>query len=212
MNRLGRTLLASALLGALSLIPHTRAFAGQPVDVSTLNPPPPAIYSCYATGSGTICRAHTSEVHGPMDTADEGGPLVCGTGANAFDIWDFGVVTDDRTRTYDRNGNLVQRVIHETWTDSMWFNPLNGASVPYTQNQVITDVFTTPGDASSAVETVRGENVYRAPGYGAVLLEVGRTVTGPDGSILFESGQHGILNYFNGDTSALDKLCAALGA
>ena len=48
---------------------------------------------------------------------------------------------------------------------------------------------------------------------GAVFLNAGRVVYAPDGSIEFQAGPQGFNDYFvNGNTAALDQLCAALGA
>ena len=46
---------------------------------------------------------------------------------------------------------------------------------------------------------------------GTVLIDVGRVVFAEaDGAVLFESGQHPIGDFFNGDPTALDPLCDAL--
>ena len=48
---------------------------------------------------------------------------------------------------------------------------------------------------------------------GAVLLNAGRTVTAPDGTIEFSAGQQDFIDAFvNGNIAVLDELCAALGA
>lgn len=212
MKKLRRTFLASALLGSLALVSHGQAFAGQSVNTSALNPPPPPVYSCMATGTETICRAVVNETYGPVDTATQGPPLVCGIGASAFDIWDTGIHTQDKTRVYDQNGNLVRRVIHDHYSFGQWSNPLTGAFVRYTQNTVVTDVYAVPGDLSSATETQTGESVFTAPHFGQVFVDTGRTVTASDGTLLFESGHNDFGAYFAGDTAVLQKLCAALGA
>jgi len=45
-----------------------------------------------------------------------------------------------------------------------------------------------------------------------VLLNAGRTVTAPDGSIDFRAGPQDFLDYFLGNTNVVNKLCATLGA
>jgi hypothetical protein len=47
---------------------------------------------------------------------------------------------------------------------------------------------------------------------GAVLLNAGRTVTAPDGSIDFRAGPQDFLDYSLGNTDVVNELCAALGA
>jgi hypothetical protein len=115
-------------------------------------------------------------------------------------------------RFYDADGNLVRRVISETWTNAFWSNPLTGDTVPYTQRDKATDVFATPGDLSTETETMTGENVYTDPvTHKKVMRSVGRVVYGPDGSVEFVAGQHWDVDaFYNGDLSVLDDICAAL--
>jgi hypothetical protein len=48
---------------------------------------------------------------------------------------------------------------------------------------------------------------------GAVSLNAGRIVFGADGTLEFSAGPQGFLDYlYNGNTAALDELCATLGA
>jgi hypothetical protein len=47
---------------------------------------------------------------------------------------------------------------------------------------------------------------------GQVLLNAGRTVTAPDGSIDFRAGPQDFLDYALGNTDVVNELCAALGA
>jgi hypothetical protein len=193
----------SAVAGALSALAMApAAFAGQPPR-SDLNPPPPDIYSCSATGDQTICRAHTFEREDPIPT-----DVFC----PGFEIWDQGDIEDRRTRWYDADGNFVKRQTRETWTNSMWSNPLTGDTVPYTQRGITTDVLGTPGDESTITETQTGENVYTDPvTHRKVMRSVGRTVFGPDGTLLAESGQQWAIDVFVfGDASVLDGVCAAL--
>lgn len=82
--------------------------------------------------------------------------------------------------------------------------------VPYTQHDTITDVLAVPGDLSTATETNVGENIFK-PGQGAPVFEyAGRFVLAPDGSIEFSAGQNDFFKLMGGDTSVLQKLCAAL--
>src|SRR5436190_20792757 len=109
-----RAILFALGLGAAGALALTSAgFAGQPV-TQTLNPPPPPWQSCKAVGDGTICEGTNVESYGPIDTADESAPLVCGSGAGAFDIFD--AATDDYSvwKKFDTDGNLVRRVFHRS--------------------------------------------------------------------------------------------------
>src|SRR5207248_1363391 len=135
--------------------------------------------------------------------------LVCGSGADAFNIYDNGEIYSHFTRTYNADGNLTERVEHETWLAAFWSNPLTGKTLPYTQRDKITDVLTVPGDFNSVVETETGENVMTDPvTHKKVLMGAGRTVFGADG-LLFSSGQQWAVDMFvNGDTSVLDDVCA----
>jgi hypothetical protein len=201
MSRIRWSVPLAALLGVLTLAPVS--FAAQPV-TQTLTPPPPSFLTCKVVGSGTICQGSRTF------TADPHPDFVCGSGVV---IYDQGTVRQVVTRYYDTEGNLTRRVIHEFWSDAQKSNPLTGASAPYTQASNITDVLAVPGDFSSATETVTGQASITVPGLGAVLLNAGKTVTAPDGTIEFRAGPQNFLDYFvDGDASVIDQLCAALGA
>jgi hypothetical protein len=195
---------ACGLFVALALAPTS--VAGQAV-TQTLTPPPPPEYTC-ATGSVTICHAKDSFAYGASDTG-----LVCGSGASAFDIFDSATVTETKTRFYDRNGNLTERVFHQQYSGGEFSNPQTGAVVPYTQHDTITDVLAVPGDLSTATETTVGESIFRDPvTHEVVNLNAGRVVRAPDGTLEFRAGPQAFADYFGGDASAFDQLCAALGA
>jgi hypothetical protein len=212
MRTVPQLLLCALFVTVLALVPHISVFAGQPVTQS-LTPPPPPFFSCMATGSGTICRADTPFSYGPVDTG-----ITCGSGAGAFDIFDTGVGVDERTRIYDQNGDLTERVVHTKYSFGQWSNPLTGAVVSYTQNNVETDVLAIPGDFTSATVTITGEDIYKAgnkAGNGApVFIAAGRQVFNFDMSELYSSaGRNGfIAAFFQGDTHAFDAVCAVLGA
>ena len=204
MIRIRHPVLLTALLTALLavLAPIPASFAAQQVTQS-LTPPPPSFYTCKAAGNGTICQGSRTL------TVDPHPDFVCGDGQV---IYDQGIVRQVATRYYDTDGNLTQRVVHELWSDAQKSNPLTGATAPYSQAFNITDVLSVPGDFSSATETVTGQANITIPGMGAVLLNAGRTVTAPDGSIDFRAGPQDFLDYSLGNTDVVNKLCAALGA
>jgi hypothetical protein len=187
-------------LGTMALAPA--AFAGQPPS-SGLNPPPPAFYTCMATGPQTICRASRDEVE-PRQPTDVFCP--------GFEVNDQGDIHQDLMRRYDANGNFAERVIRETWTHSMWSNPSTGDTVPYTQRDITRDVLGVPGDETTITETQTGENIYTDPvTHKKVMASAGRTVFGPDGTLEAASGQQWAIDAFiNGDASVLDGVCAAL--
>ena len=193
-------IIIAGVLGALVLAPA--AFAGQPAR-SDLNPPPPDIYTCQATGTQTLCRA-SQRFHED--------PVITDVDCPGFPIVDQGDVATELTRRYDSDGNFVERTRHETWTNAFWSNPLTGNTIPYTQRTIVTDRATVPGDLDSIVETTRGENIYTDPvTHKKVLKVAGQTVFGPDGSLEFSAGQQPFVQRFVfGDPSAFDALCAAL--
>ena len=204
MFRINRPALIAGAVSALALVP---AAAAAPPSLGDLNPPPPDDYTCKPVGARTICTVtrHESKVAEPQDE------LVCGSGADAFTIYDNGDVESNLTRRYNADGNLTSRVEHEVWTNSFWSNPLTGKVVTYTQRGTFFDVLTVPGDLDSIVETVTGENIYTDPvSHKKVAISAGRVVWGPEG-LLAEAGPHWDIDMFVfGDASALDDVCAAL--
>ncbi|HYZ29577.1 MAG TPA: hypothetical protein VE570_11005 [Thermoleophilaceae bacterium] len=197
--------LCGGAIAALALVP---AASAAPPALQDLNPPPPAYYTCKPVGARTICTAERVEVK----VAEPQPELVCGSGPDAWNIYDNGEAHQRLTRRYDADGNLLERVIHEVWLNAFWSNPLTGKTAPYTQRTTITDTLTVPGDFSSAVETTVGEIVQTDPvTHQKVLRSVGRTVIGADGNVEFRSGQQPFLDAFvNGDMSVFDGVCAAL--
>ena len=204
LRRKPRPLLIAAVIAGLTLVPG--AFAGQPV-TQTLTPPPPSFYTCIAVGSGTICHGAISESSGPEETG-----LVCGSGADAFNAWQTASLDERAARYYDRDGNLTQRVLRDD-SAGEFINPVTGVTVPWTQYEIHTSVLAVPGDLGSRTVTIVGEFVITVPHLGAVALEAGRVIEAVDGSDLFSAGPQDFLDYYaNGDTSAVAKLCGALGA
>ena len=205
------TFTAQALIvGAICAVALVSAAQAAPPAADELTPPPPPFLTCKAVGAGTICEG---TIH-LVKESEEQPELVCGSGADAFTIYDQGDIYQRATRWYDADGNLTRRIIHERWAPAWWSNPLNGEIVPYTQNSVITTELAVPGDFGSATETTVGENIYTDPETGKkVLTSVGRTVFGADGSLEFRSGQQPFVDAFvDGDLSVFDAVCAALAS
>ena len=202
------TVLAAALVASA-------AASAAPPSPQPLNPPVPSYYSCKTVGDGTICDGQPPlESWRNVDTADEGTPIVCGSGAAAFHVLDSGDDQVTAHRVYDGNGDLVRRVLRDDYSFGAFSNAVTGASVLYSQSDIRTDVLAVPGDLGTATETTTWNSHYGAPGAGApVFVNTGRTVQAPDGTFTARSGRLGFFDLFlDGDTSVLDPLCAALGA
>jgi len=202
---LRKSLLLVPLVAAMALWPGA-GLAGQPV-TQTLNPPPAPFLTCMAVGSGTICQGTRTISYGPDDTG-----IACGTGASAFDIFDAGTFTQSVTRYYDTEGNLTRRLDHERYTMGEWSNPLSGATVSYTQDNIITDILAVPGDFTSSTETITGEVIIRTGTGAPVLIATGRQVFNFDESELISSAGRNafVAAFFEGDPTVFDDVCAAL--
>ena len=203
-NRSRRLLAVGSIGATLVLVPA--ALAGQPV-TQTLTPPPPSFYTCMAVGSSTICHGTISESSGPEQTG-----LVCGSGTNAFNAWQTASLDERAARYYNSDGNLTRRVLRDE-VSGQFINPSTGTVVPWTQHEIHTTVLAVPGDFSSATETIVGQFVITMPHLGAVALEAGRVIQDANGNNEFRAGPQDFLDYYaNGDTSAVEELCGALGA
>jgi len=198
-------LIIASTCAAGALILASASLAGQPV-TQTLNPPPPPFENCKALGDGTICQGTIASSYGPIDTG-----LACGSGPGAFDIFDGASQNEVAMRVYDADGNLVRRELHDRYAGQL-SNQLTGTTLPYTQTQTTTDILASPGDRSSATETLTGEMVLRPAGGAPVLIGAGRAVFAPDGTLEFQAGPTGFLDLITGVPSAVDPICAALTA
>jgi hypothetical protein len=188
-------------LCALAIAAAGLAATAMPAAAATsLNPSPPSWYTCKPTGSGTVC-------HGTMSFEWFAG--FDGTCPQGFDILENAHKDETGTRYYDRDGNLIRRVVHDIYPVGNPFNVLynsqTGTSVPYRTDLTKADNLAVPGDFSSATTRITG-NLYTVtlPGGGLLVHDVGEFTFAPDGSILED---HGPKMLFAGQT---DKLCAAL--
>jgi hypothetical protein len=205
MSGLKRALTISALM-TIALASGTAAASAAPPTSPALTPPPPSFETCKATGSGTICSGTRTATYGPVDAG-----IVCGSGPDAFAVFDQGVFLQSASRVYDEDGNWLRRELHDTYKDAQWSNPANGKTAPYTQRNNETFVLATPGDESTGTDTVTGELVMKSGSGAPVLFQTGRQVHSPTGDLLSTAGRADITAYFEqGDTHALDLLCAAL--
>jgi hypothetical protein len=193
-----------ALLAFLAVAPA--AFAGQRPP-STLHGARPQGFTCTTVGGGTICHYSHVEAFGPEDIG-----IVCGSGADAFDIFDHFVLTESGTVWFDEDGNLTKFTDKDVISFGEWSNPNTGATVSYTQHNQETHVLSVPGDFTSDTITVTGENIYRAGPGAPVLIAVGRQVFNYDQSQLLSS--HGpnafVAAAYAGDPHVFDQVCAAL--
>jgi hypothetical protein len=182
-------------------------FVGVPVSSATRAP------GLNCNTDATVCQFSFSFPYGPVDTN-----LACGSGASAFEIFDQGVEIHVGTVWFDRNGNVTNINDHFVVTDAMWSNPLTGDVVPYTQNNIVNAVLAVPGDFSTEIDTVTGENIYRtASGTGKWLLHsTGRQVfAAPFGNattIISSTPNNPFTEAALGDTTVFNQVCAALGA
>ena len=194
-------LIASSLCAAGALVAASAGLAGRPVTQS-LNPPPPSFETCKAVGAGTICEGTIAESYGPIDTG-----VVCGSGASAFDVFDAADTNEVAKRVYDQNADLVLRVRHDRAVGRL--STAAGAALPYEQSQEWTDALAIPGDFASSTLTFTGEFVLHSPGM-PVLVGAGRTVIAPDGSLDFQAGPAGFLDFIAEAPSAVNAVCSAL--
>jgi hypothetical protein len=147
-------------------------------------------------------------------TEDTG--IVCGSGANSFDIIDSATVHKYGPSFSDENGNFVKDILFID-TVGTFSNSVTGASIQYKSRSIEHDSLAIPGDFNSTFTAVTtGEMNIVVPGSGAVWQATGRVVDTfyPNGDETLDFyGQHDPAAYFFvGETSVADKLCAALGA
>src|SRR5439155_638397 len=141
--------LALFLIGFVAIFAFTsQAFAREPVDPSTLNPPPRANTICERVGNGIICDVQFS------DPPFAGGSrVICGTGANAYEVSQFLNRSVRGKRYYDQNGNLLRRHFREVLSGT-FSNPQNNAAVSFSGQDTHLHYLATPGDVSSGTDIV----------------------------------------------------------
>jgi hypothetical protein len=142
--------------------------------------------------------------------------IVCGSGANSFDVLDSATVHKYGPSFSDVNGNFVKDISYID-TVGTFSNSVTGASITYKARSIEHDSLAIPGDFSSTFTAVTtGEMQIITPGAGVVWQGDGRVVDVfyPNGDeSLTWTGHHDDLVYFIlGQSAVADKLCAALGA
>lgn len=169
-------------------------------------------------GTGIValaCALAPSAFAAPSSVSEDTG-IVCGSGANAFDVINNATVDRSGREFFDENGNFVKDIAYID-TVGTFSNSVTGASLQYKSRSVEHDSLAIPGDFNSTFTAVTtGEIQIIAPGRGVVWQNDGRFVDtfDPNGNeTLAWRGPHDDLVYgFLGDTSVAQKLCAALGA
>ncbi|HEY3335287.1 MAG TPA: hypothetical protein VGK16_08665 [Candidatus Limnocylindrales bacterium] len=205
IHRAPRQIVVAAMIAAVAIAGPVAA--RETVDPNTLNPAPPDFFNaeCYEGAGGTLCTLHFSD--DPI--VDEPSGIVCGSTELLF--------SQERSvvgkRTYDGDGNLVQRHFRETLSGT-FTNPHTGTSVPWFQHDTIVHDLSVPGDLDSG--TIRTTGLLTrvwVPGGGSVLLDAGTILEdSATGDLIHEGGMHPFRDYFaNGDADALQALCDALG-
>src|SRR3954447_25210042 len=193
-------------LTALIALASPPAFAKTPVDPATLNPPPPPEFNpvCERVGNGTICTVQFSQ------TFAMGSDVICGTGAAAYEVFQFQNRSVQGKRYYDQNGDLRRRHFNEVDTGT-FTNPLTHVAVSFSSRFTTLNDLSIPGDLTSGTQIITGRSRVFQPHGGTVIFEAGRTVLAGDGTFISDSGPHPFADYFElGDTAALQPLCDAL--
>lgn len=200
-----------SIIGGLTFIAILAAaapvVARTPVDPTTLNPAPPDFFNaqCYAGAGGTVCSLAFSD--DPI--VDEPSGIICG-GVEVLFSQGRSVVGK---RFYDANGNLTQRHFRESLSGTL-SNPGTGKVVPWIEHDTIIHNLSVPGDLSSGTVQLTGllMRVW-VPGGGTILTDVGTIVRDQaTDATIFSGGKHPFDAYFvDGDASALQPLCDALG-
>src|SRR5438874_2080490 len=151
MNRI-RSIRVLVLGVLICLFVPQFVFAGQPVDPSTLNPPPPPQFNpgCEKDGNQTICTVQFSD---PPFAGGSG--VICGTGPTAYEVFQFQNRSVIGKRYYYQNGNLTRRHFRETLSGT-FSNALTHAAVSFDGKDTHLHDLTIPGDPSTGTEVITG--------------------------------------------------------
>jgi hypothetical protein len=204
----GRRIVVAIAAAAMLAMPlASPALARTSVDPSTLNPAPPDFFNaqCYAGAAGTICDLAFADPANPI--VDEPSGILCDGRELLFSQNRFVV----GKRFYDADGNLVQRHFRE-WLSGSLTNPDTGLAVLWNQHDTVTHNLSTPGDLDSGTTKVTGLiSRFFTADRRTVLVDSGTSlVDTATGEIIHSGNTHPIDDYFRGDASALDAVCAAV--
>ena len=200
--------LALLCVAVASLALAGGAVAREPVDPSTLTPPPPDFFnaSCTTQGRNILCTLHFSD----EPIVDEPSGIVC----------DGVELTFSQTRDvvgkrwYSGDGLLLQRHFREDMAGTLT-QPVTGGTVGYVQSNTIIHDLAEPGNVESGISKITGNN-FRAfiPGGRTILVDAGWfTIDEATGELVDWAGPKHVDDYFvRGDEHALDAICQAVAA
>ena len=207
MTRMVRLLLAVSVSAWLAVVTAASTLAAPPT-LPTLNTPPsiPDWLTCKATGEGAICSGTT------VLSSDGPTGSFCGSTANPIEL----LLVDSHTnvsliRFYDADGNFFRRHRREQ-TEATVLNPVTGLTVLTTQIAEFSSSFGTPGDFDTADRDATWRREVLPAWGGCALHRCRPCCHSRDESLVSESGQHQLDQYFGGDTSVLERVCEALGS
>lgn len=196
---------AAATASVLALAGGGIAAAREPVDPTTLNPPPPAAFNptCQAQGSQIVCDLAFSDP--PLSNEPSG--IIC-DGTELLVSQTRDVVGK---RFYDADGDLLRRHFREVFAGT-FTNPDTGGSADFVAHNSLVHDLAVPGDIASGTTTVSGQQIRIFSDRGSVLLDAGRIVVDEsNGEILSYAGPKHFDDYYvRGDLRALDALCEAV--
>jgi hypothetical protein len=196
---------ATAIASVLAVAGGGIAAAREPVDPSTLNPPPPDFFNavCHTQGAQIVCDLAFSDP--PFSNEPSG--IICG-GIELLVSQTRDVVGK---RLYDADGDLLRRHFREDLAGSL-LNPLTGHSARWVAHNSLVHDLGVPGDIASGTTRISGQQIRVFSSRGSVLLDAGRVVVDEStGEILSYAGPKHFDDYFvRGDVHALDALCAAV--
>jgi len=137
--------------------------------------------------------------------------VICGSGPNTFEVFQFQERSVRGKRYYDQDGNLVRRHYREYFGGTL-MNPINHNVVAYSGSDTHLHDLAVPGQNDTGTEAVTGSvRIFLGQGNGTLAIDTGRSVYTAQGDLLRESGQHPFFDYFvYGDTAAAQPLCDAL--
>ena len=201
-------LISLFLIGFAAIVTlSSQALGREPIDPNTLNPPPPAEFNpvCERVGTNIICEVQFSDP--PFAGGSE---VICGSGANTFEPFQYQNRSVRGKRYYDPNGNLLRRHFRE-YFDGTLVNPITHKALAYSGSDTHLHNLAVPGEIDTGTEAVTGSvRIFLGQGGGTLAIDTGRIVDSDHG-ILAERGQHPFFDYFVfGDTAAVQPLCDAL--
>ena len=195
------------IVSIIALALPAMAAAKEVVDPATLTPPPPPEFNptCERVGNKIICEV----VFTDPPIVDEPSGVVC-AGTELLFSQTRSVVGK---RFYGADGLLLRRHFHDD-VSGTWTNPVTGATATFSGGSMTLHDLAVPGDAGSGISRNSGSvRIYFPDGGTIIHQDAGNLVIDEGtGTLLSQSGQHPFVDFFeNGDATALDEFCSALG-